>query len=186
MISDIQVFLIIQKSQNDFCSEKILYNSRKYFGITINRQKSIEELKNHVNDLGLKSEISKVREIRAVSIALRWWRKVRKVVVVSEECGDEYILPEYATSTPSTMLYITAAKLPTPKQPRAAKACLIRRNGDFGFHSSQGNILLSRERGFSNPSFALSLVESQANDSWSLEVQGPIPHHYDGWTSLGC
>ncbi|CAH1991040.1 unnamed protein product [Acanthoscelides obtectus] len=74
-----------------------------------------------VNDLGSKSEISKVRQIRDVSIAMRWWRKLRKVVVVSEECGDEYILPEYATSTPSTMHYITAAKLPTPKHPRAAK-----------------------------------------------------------------
>lgn len=27
---------------------------------------------------------------------------VEEVVVVQEECGDEYILPEYTTSTPST------------------------------------------------------------------------------------
>lgn len=49
---------------------------------------------------------------------LTWWREV---VVVSEECGDEYILPEYTMNTPSTKLYITAAKLPTPKHPRTAK-----------------------------------------------------------------
>lgn len=49
---------------------------------------------------------------------LTWWRKV---VVVLEECGDEYILPEYTMSTPSTKLYITATKLPTPKHLRPAK-----------------------------------------------------------------
>lgn len=50
--------------------------------------------------------------------SLTWWREV---VVVSEECGDEYILPEYTMSTPSTKLYITATKLPTLKHPRPAK-----------------------------------------------------------------
>lgn len=42
-------------------------------------------------------------------------------MVVLEECGDEYILPEYTMNTPSTKFYITATKLPTPKHLRPAK-----------------------------------------------------------------
>lgn len=39
---------------------------------------------------------------RGVSMAMTSPNVVEEVVVVQEECGDEYILPEYTMSTPST------------------------------------------------------------------------------------
>lgn len=47
---------------------------------------------------------------------------VEEVVVVQEECGDEYILPEYTMSTPSTNSTHQSDEAPYPKIPaRPAK-----------------------------------------------------------------
>lgn len=43
-----------------------------------------------------------IHEVKGVSMAMTSSNVVEEVVVDWEDCGDEYILPEYTMSTPST------------------------------------------------------------------------------------
>lgn len=67
---------------------------------------------------------------------------VEEVVVVQEECGDEYILPEYTMSTPSTNSTHQSDEAPYPKIPaRPAKRYWISSRADGPYHKHPRNSL---------------------------------------------